>query len=68
MSHPVDRSTQVYAEAVRQMNAEAKLEVSHGLRELAWELKAAHFRYQHPDIPELEVQELVRQVFLRAIR
>ena len=68
MSHPSDRSAEVYAEAVRRMNAEAKLEVARGLRELAWELKAAHFRNQHPDLPEPEVQELVRQVFLRALR
>lgn len=63
-----DRSAEVYAEALRAMTAERKLEVAHGLRELAWELKASGIRRSYPDLTEAEVQERVREAFFRALR
>ena len=63
-----DPSAEVYAEALRAMTAESKLEVAHGLRELAWELQASGIRRSHPGLSEAEVQERVREVFVRALR
>ena len=63
-----DRSAEVYAEALRAMTAERKLEVAHGLRELAWELKASGIRRSFPDLSDAEVQERVREEFVRAVR
>lgn len=58
----------VIRDALLRMSAEQKIAVAHGLRELAWELKAAHIRAQQPELPEPDVQALVREVFLRALR
>lgn len=63
-----DRSAVVYAQALRAMSAERKLEVAHGLRELAWQLKASWIRRSYPGESEAEVQERVRQEFLGALR
>jgi hypothetical protein len=63
-----DRSAEVYREALRAMTAERKLEVAHGLRELAWELKASGIRRSYPGLSEEEVQERVREAFFRALR
>lgn len=63
-----DRSAEVYREALRAMTAERKLEVAHGLRELAWELQASGIRRSYPGLSEAEVQERVREAFFRALR
>jgi hypothetical protein len=54
--------------AVAGMTVERKLEVAHGLRELAWETKAAAIRSDSPGLSEADVQERVREVFLDAVR
>lgn len=56
----------VQAQAVRALTAERKLELAFALRELAWELKALGIRTQHPGMPDAEVQERVRAIFLYA--
>ena len=43
-----------------------KLELAAQLRELAWELKALGIRSQHPGMPDAEVQDRVREIFLYA--
>ncbi len=58
----------VMHEAVARMAVERKLEVARGLRELAWETRAAALRAVSPGLPEAEVRERVRQAFLDAIR
>lgn len=61
---PRDRSAEVYAAAVRGMTLEQKLRVSEGLRDLAWQAKAASLARRHPDWPAQEVDKRVREVFL----
>ncbi len=58
----------VMREAVARMSVERKLEVAHGLRELAWQLKASVLRSEHPDWTEEQVQAGVRRIFLDAVR
>ncbi|MGD0484817.1 MAG: hypothetical protein ABSB58_09240 [Gemmatimonadales bacterium] len=58
----------VMREAAARMTVERKLEVSRGLRDLAWDVKAAAIRSGTPDLPESGVQERVREVFLDALR
>jgi len=58
----------VMREAAAAMTVERKLEVARGLRDLAWEMKAAAIRSGSPDVPESGVQERVREVFLDALR
>jgi hypothetical protein len=63
----VHRSAEdVQAQAFLALTPERKLELAAQLRELAWELKALGIRSQHPGMPEAEVQELVREIFLYA--
>ena len=54
------------AQAVYALTPGRKLELSAQLRELAWELKALGIRSQHPGMPDAEVQERVREIFLYA--
>jgi hypothetical protein len=56
----------VQAQAVLALTPGRKLELAAQLRELAWELKALGIRSQHPGMPEAEVQERVREIFLYA--
>ena len=63
-----DRSAEVYGQALRAMTAERKLEVAHGLRELAWQLKASGIRRSYPGLSEDEVELRVREAFFRALR
>lgn len=55
-----------HVDFVRQLTAEQKLNVASSLRNTAWELSAAGIRHAHPELPEEEVQQRVRQIFLRA--
>ncbi len=57
----------VMREAAARMTVERKLEVARGLRELAWEVKAAAVRTRSPDLAEGAVQERVRAVFRDAL-
>ncbi len=66
MHSPRDRSAEVYAEAVRSLPLERKLQVSAELRRLAWELKSSVIRREHPEWPEERVQGRVAEIFLRA--
>lgn len=56
----------VQAQAILALTPERKLELAAQLRELAWELKALGIRSQHPGMPDAEVQERVREIFLYA--
>lgn len=56
----------VQAQAVQALAPGRKLELAAQLRELAWELKALGIRSQHPGMPDAEVQERVREIFLYA--
>lgn len=57
---------EVQAQAVLALAPGRKLELAAQLRELAWELKALGIRSQHPGMPDAEVQERVREIFLYA--
>jgi hypothetical protein len=60
-----DRSAEVYAEAVRALSLEQKLRISEGLRALAWRRVAGTIRGAHPEWSDAEVEQQVREVFLR---
>ena len=60
-----DRSEEVYVAAVRALSFERKLRVSEGLRALAWRRVAGTVRREHPHWSDAEVQQQVREVFLR---
>ena len=51
---------------LRRMTPARKLEIAFGLRDLAWRLKAAGLRDQHPDLGEEEIQDRVRDAFRHA--
>jgi len=50
-------------EVVRAMTPEQKIRASEALYLAAWDLKAAWLRSQHPDLPDDEIQEMVRRLF-----
>ena len=62
-----EETRDAYADAVRRLTPEQKLRTAWSLRASAWELLAAGVRARHPALEESEVQERVRQVFLRAV-
>lgn len=45
------------------MTPEQKIRASEALYLAAWDLKAAWLRSQHPDLPDDEIQEMVRRLF-----
>lgn len=53
-------------EAFRRMTPAQKLEIATRLRQAAWDIKAAAVRQRHPDWTEKQIQQEVRDVFLRA--
>lgn len=61
-----DRSAQIYEEALRSMTFEQKLRVSEDLRALAWALQANAVQREHPEWSDLQVEQQVREIFLRA--
>jgi hypothetical protein len=60
-----DRAAEVYWSAVRAMSLEQKLRVAEGLRQVAWQMQANQVRARHPDWSLEEVEQQVREVFLR---
>jgi hypothetical protein len=60
-----DDGEAVYAAAVRALSFEEKLRASEVLRDAAWEMAAAAVRRAHPEWPESDVVQQVREVFLR---
>lgn len=56
-----------HIEALQQLTAAERLATMHQLRRTAWDLKAAWIRSSEPELSEAQVQERVRQVFLRAV-
>ena len=48
---------------VRAMTPEQKIRRSEAMRAMAWELKAAWIRDQHPELSEDAVQDRVRAIF-----
>ncbi len=63
---PRTESEKAQLEIYRSMSPAQRLEQAFRLRELAWSLKKAGLRTQHPDWSEEEFENQVRQVFLRA--
>ncbi len=61
-----DEALRIQDELIRAMSPEQKLMHSQRLREFAWELKAAWIRDRNPGLPEDEVQQRVRKIFLDA--
>ena len=57
---------EIQRRTIRAMTPEQKLRVSEGLRQTAWQLKAARLRQLHPDLTEDAVQDAVRKWFLDA--
>jgi hypothetical protein len=55
----------VYVAAVRALSFQEKLRASEALRQAAWEMGAAAVRHAHPEWPESDVTQQVREVFLR---
>jgi hypothetical protein len=66
MGDSVDRSAEVYANALRAMSLAERLRVSEDLRAQAWEAKVRRVRELHPEWSEAEVQQQVSEIFLRA--
>jgi hypothetical protein len=60
-----DRSDEVYVAAVRAQSFEQKLRASEALRALAWQRVAGSIRGAHPQWSDADVQQQVREVFLR---
>lgn len=60
-------SDTVYLTILRKQTPSQKLAAIHQLRQTAWAMKAAWIRRCEPLLSEDEVQERVRQLFLRAI-
>lgn len=56
-----------HTDALKRMTPDAKLAVSNGLRETAWDLTAAGVRLREPELDEEAVQQRVRDIFLRVI-
>ena len=54
-------------ESAKRLTPGEKLAVAQGLRDTAWELTAAGVRMRYPDLAESEVQERVREIFLRVV-
>lgn len=48
---------------IRAMTPEQRLRASEALYAAAWDLKAAWLRLQHPEVSEVEIQDLVRRLF-----
>jgi len=56
-----------YLAILRQQTPTQKMAAIHQLRRTAWAMKAAWIRHREPQLSEPEVQERVRQIFLRAV-
>jgi hypothetical protein len=50
----------------RSMTPTEKIHAIFRLRESAWTLKAAWLRKQNPDLPESEIQRMVKEIFMYA--
>ncbi|MGI8765325.1 MAG: hypothetical protein ACR2KM_02280 [Gemmatimonadaceae bacterium] len=57
---------EAYLEILQRQTPAQKLAAVHQLRRTAWAVKAAWIRQCEPLLPEDEVQERVRQLFLHA--
>ena len=53
-------------EAYRRMSFQDKIRRFGELYQMAWKLKAAGLRHQHPDWTEEKIQEEVRKIFIRS--
>ncbi len=51
---------------LRRLTPAEKLSIAYGLRETAWELAGAGVRMRHPELSQAEVEDRVREIFLRA--
>lgn len=56
-----------YVEILRRQTPSQKVAAIHTLRRTAWEMKAAWIRHCEPLLPEQEVQQRVRAIFLNAV-
>ncbi|MEX1113870.1 MAG: hypothetical protein WEB53_01380 [Akkermansiaceae bacterium] len=60
----VRHAEQAQDEILRAMSPRRRLEVARELYEVAWQLKAAGLRHEHPDWPEDHILDKLRRVFL----
>ncbi len=56
-----------YIHILRRQTPSEKVAAIHQLRQTAWAIKAAWIRRCEPDLPESEIQDRVRLIFLRAV-
>ena len=54
-----------YLELLRRQTPSQKARAIHGLRCTAWRLKAAWIRQREPELTNAQLEERVRQIFLR---
>ena len=64
---PSKAASDPHTDALKRMTPDAKMAVANGLRETAWELTAAGVRFREPGLDEEEVQQRVRDIFLRVV-
>ena len=57
---------QIQIEIYRKMSPQKKLEIASGLYETAWELKKAALKQKHPEKSDLEIHNMVKEIFLYA--
>lgn len=60
----VIQAERLHQEILRKMSFARKWEQVCSLRAVAWNLKAARLRSQHPEWFESQIQETVREMFL----
>lgn len=58
-------ANRAYLELLRRQTPSQKMRAIHGLRCTAWRLKAAWIRQCEPQLSTAQVEERVRQAFLR---
>jgi hypothetical protein len=59
-------AARVQLDAIRALSVEQRLSVAESLRAFAWKLQASVIAERHPELSPGEVQQRVREVFLRA--
>lgn len=63
----MSESEAAYIHILKRQTPTQKVAAIHELRRTAWAMKAAWVRRCEPLLPEQDVQERVRQIFLRAV-
>ena len=56
-----------YRDSLQRLSGAQKLRTAFGLYWEARKLKAARLRVQHPDWPEEQIEQMVKEIFMHAV-